>query len=534
MNLFRRAKNDDPELTALQQLAPWHQAIPLPSGHVTSDGNDVDSERTISVIDPWRLSATFASLFNGNGLEGKSFLDVGCNAGGYCFAAKEMGASRVLGFDARSHWIDQAEHVRSTRGLTSNDIEFNVMHLEELADANEQFDVTLFKGVFYHLPNPIRAIEILASVTRHVMLIDTATSSTTPDNSLILKFESPDHLMSGVDGLSWYPGGPEVISNLAKNYGFPASRLLYNRTSDRADPRDVASPLVGRCGLLVARNPATIQQPQSAPTPTAKTVANPAPPTTRPASDTTTATAPPKRETDPQNQPFIILGHQRSGSQLLQDLLSASPQLRVEGEWLGGHFRTKGEAFEPILNLIFGRPTHTHRHSGCRIFHDHLTESEHQAMAERPGMRVIHLERRNLLRAMVSSAVAQHTGQWSIFPHDVAASLDERRVTLDIAKTVRKLEYLSSALDTTRAFYAETPSIQVYYEDLVSDRGRELQRIGELLGVELRPGHETSLEKQNPETMRELVSNIGELETALVGTPWELMLAPTDPRGRPW
>ena len=89
-------------------------------------------------------------------------------------------------------------------------------------------------------------------------------------------------------------------------------------------------------------------------------------------------------------------------------------------------------------------------------------------------------------------------------------------------------------MDTTRAFYAETPSIQVYYEDLVSDRGRELQRIGELLGVELRPGHETSLEKQNPETMRELVSNIGELETALVGTPWELMLAPTDPRGRPW
>lgn len=256
--MFHRRGNDEQELAALEKLGPWHQAIPLPSGRLTSDGNPADSERAITVIDPWQMRGTFTSLFDGAGLAGKSFLDVGCNAGGYGFLANEMGASRVFGFDARPHWIDQAEHVRLARGLSTDEIEFDVMHLEELANSSEQFDVTLFKGVFYHLPNPIRALELLASVTRHVMLIDSATSVAAPDNSLILKFESPDHLMSGVDGMSWYPSGPEVITNIAKNYGFPAARVLYNRTGSKADTRDVASTSIGRCRVLVARDAKTI------------------------------------------------------------------------------------------------------------------------------------------------------------------------------------------------------------------------------------------------------------------------------------
>jgi len=56
------------------------------------------------------------------GLAGKSFLDAGCNAGGYCFVAKDLGAKETLGFDPRDHWIKQAEfckrHRSNTEGMT--------------------------------------------------------------------------------------------------------------------------------------------------------------------------------------------------------------------------------------------------------------------------------------------------------------------------------------------------------------------------------------------------------------------------------
>ena len=255
---------NDATLQALQELAPWHHAIELPSGHTTTDGNPADSTRFITAIDPRQMTPTLSNLFGGEGLRGRSFLDVGCNAGGYGFVAHSLGASRVLGFDARDHWVDQARFVRTQMGIADDAVRFETMHMNDVADLNERFDVTLFKGVFYHLPDPIRAVELLASVTEHVMFIDSATSVQAPDDTLTVKFESAEHLMSGVDGLSWYPGGPSVIAKIAAAFGFGHHHVLYNRIGQSNDTRDVASDSIGRCGVLVARDESALRNFNSA------------------------------------------------------------------------------------------------------------------------------------------------------------------------------------------------------------------------------------------------------------------------------
>jgi len=223
--------NREAIMSELRSLAPWHLNIHLTDDIYSSMGNldyyeDV-KKQGVSLVDPAKMKPLFQNLYS-EGLKSKSFLDVGCNSGGYCFLANELGASYAYGFDAREHWINQAHFVKMIKKLDDSAIEFAVHHLNDLANANRTFDVTLFKGVFYHLPDPVRAVEILAKVTNDIIIIDSASRVDIPEESMISKFEGTEKLMSGVDGLSWYPGGPKVIHNIGKQFGFEYSQVIYD------------------------------------------------------------------------------------------------------------------------------------------------------------------------------------------------------------------------------------------------------------------------------------------------------------------
>ncbi|MDP9034180.1 MAG: TIGR04290 family methyltransferase [Myxococcota bacterium] len=96
-------------------------------------------------------------------LEGRSVLDVGCNAGFYSIAMKERGASRVVGVDSDEGYLQQARFAAEVRGA---DIEFRRMSVYELGQLREKFDLVIFMGVLYHLRHPLLALDILR---RHVV-----------------------------------------------------------------------------------------------------------------------------------------------------------------------------------------------------------------------------------------------------------------------------------------------------------------------------------------------------------------------------
>ena len=91
-------------------------------------------------------------------LEGRSVLDIGCNAGFYSQEMKRRNAGRVLGIDSDPRYLRQAKFAAEQGGI---EIEFRLMSVYDVARLREKFDLVLFMGVLYHLRHPLLALDLL-------------------------------------------------------------------------------------------------------------------------------------------------------------------------------------------------------------------------------------------------------------------------------------------------------------------------------------------------------------------------------------
>jgi tRNA (mo5U34)-methyltransferase len=102
-------------------------------------------------------------------LEGKSVLDIGCNAGFYAIEMKRRGASRVLGIDSDQRYLDQAR--LATEVLGFHDIEFARVDVYDVGAIGETFDLVIFMGVLYHLRHPLLALDLIREHVAGDMLL---------------------------------------------------------------------------------------------------------------------------------------------------------------------------------------------------------------------------------------------------------------------------------------------------------------------------------------------------------------------------
>lgn len=213
----------------IDRLGPWLHAIEVAPGVSTATiGRPSGSGEgaVSSTYSPHNMMRALVGRLYPEGMGGRSFLDCGCNSGGHMFAAAEMGAGRCFGFDARRHWIDQARFLE--RHLPAADVDFAVCELTDLAGLGlEPFDVTLFSGLFYHLPDPVAGLKIAADLTKELIVVNTS-ALPRPEKGLMLSHESDSHVISGVDGLAWLPTGPDVVRDILAWCGFPHSRVDLN------------------------------------------------------------------------------------------------------------------------------------------------------------------------------------------------------------------------------------------------------------------------------------------------------------------
>lgn len=226
------------------RLGPWAHEIEIQDGVSTRISLDAPPGTYpaelldhVTFTNPREILRGTLSAVLPSGFEGRSFLDCACNGGGYVFAAKEMGAGRCFGFDAREHWIRQARFVLQHLDVRHDDVEFATCNLYDLPTRNlPRFDVTLFNGIFYHLPDPITGLQIAARLTDQLIIVNTAFRTGQADGSLALKMESVDAPLSGVDGLSWLPTGPQVVETILRWLGFVETRCLWQRETPAAGP----------------------------------------------------------------------------------------------------------------------------------------------------------------------------------------------------------------------------------------------------------------------------------------------------------
>jgi tRNA (mo5U34)-methyltransferase len=100
---------------------------------------------------------SFAHALPSN-LEGKTVLDIGCNAGFYSIEMKRRGAKKVVGIDSDERYLAQA---RFAAEVLETEIEFRQMSVYDVGTLNEKFDVVIFMGVLYHLRHPLLALDLL-------------------------------------------------------------------------------------------------------------------------------------------------------------------------------------------------------------------------------------------------------------------------------------------------------------------------------------------------------------------------------------
>lgn len=265
---------------------------------------------------------------------------------------------------------------------------------------------------------------------------------------------------------------------------------------------------------------------------------------------------------------FIILSGPRTGSHMLAQGLHSHPNVVCFREVFNGRldfiqygvegyddFSDADQAIrkrDPVGFLqarVFrdwpeevravGFKFHYTHHWGFEGLLDHLSGDR--------DLHVVHLQRRNALRSLVSLKMAERTGAW----------LEDNRPKVTASNAVRALRYpakaarrLSRALrrapaavlpakprvrierdelvehilsDAMRrenhlALYRDHPIFEVRYEDLVAKRDTTFAEVFRFLGVP--PARVAiSLRQQNPEPLRDLIENYDELRASFEGTP---------------
>jgi tRNA (mo5U34)-methyltransferase len=157
----------DEKRAGVERLQPWFHRIDLGDAVVTK-GVSVAGEAPDHPLPTWKVISEALPA----DLTGLSVLDVGCNAGFYSVEAKRRGAARVLGIDAQRHQVRQASFVARALGLP---MEFRRMSVYDLSpETVGVFDVTLALGLVYHLKHLVQGLERLHSVTRDLLILETA------------------------------------------------------------------------------------------------------------------------------------------------------------------------------------------------------------------------------------------------------------------------------------------------------------------------------------------------------------------------
>lgn len=225
----------------VEKMRPWHHDIEIneefSTGEVFSPTKILipAENEGVSLISPReRFLKRLDSLYP-DSLAGKRYLDCACNAGAYCFMARERGAEKVVGFDVRDHWINQAKFVQEQRTLAPTDrIEFHTLDLYDLPTRDfGKFDLTYFSGIFYHLPDPVTGLKIAADLTEDIIVVNTAMRRDENNPSgMTMAIESDTQVMSGVHQMSWYPNGPECIHNILSWMGFAEMKLTMDITRE--------------------------------------------------------------------------------------------------------------------------------------------------------------------------------------------------------------------------------------------------------------------------------------------------------------
>jgi tRNA (mo5U34)-methyltransferase len=222
------------DLQARVDAIRWWHSIDLGQGIVTKGVDHTQHERLARL----RLPAD---------LSGRSVLDIGAWDGFFSFEAERRGASRVVAADYYS-WHGTGwgtgrgkagfQLAREILGSRVEDVDIDVMDLAP--ERVGTFDLVLFLGVLYHLPNPLLALERVSSVAARCLVLETVVDMVGFGRPAAAFY--PGRELNG-DPTNWWGPNEAAVHGMLRGVGFTrvetvtptrsvpyrAARALYHR-----------------------------------------------------------------------------------------------------------------------------------------------------------------------------------------------------------------------------------------------------------------------------------------------------------------
>ena len=194
----------------VSKLSSWWHSIELGDGVVTPGCCSLEVQRPISLALP-------------DNLQGKSVLDIGCNNGLYSFLCEKKGA-KVTAIDNSCHFL---QGCYTARKILNSGIKIYGMDLFDLPKKmNRAFDVVLFCGVLYHLKHPLKALEILFSATKELLILESHYIET--DSKVPMMRLYPGKELNN-DPTNWWGPNIQCLIDMLKIAGFkrPETIVTY-------------------------------------------------------------------------------------------------------------------------------------------------------------------------------------------------------------------------------------------------------------------------------------------------------------------
>lgn len=159
---------------------------------------------------------------------GKSVLDIGAWDGFFSFEAERRGASQVLAVDSYSWtgdgWGTKAGFELARQALNSK-VQDRELEVDDVSPASVgTFDVVFFLGVLYHLRHPLLALEKVASVTKELLILETA-ADLLWSKSPAMAFYQGDELNK--DPTNWWAPNIPGLCGMLRACGFQRVEVVH-------------------------------------------------------------------------------------------------------------------------------------------------------------------------------------------------------------------------------------------------------------------------------------------------------------------
>ncbi len=107
-------------------------------------------------------------------IKGARVLDLACHDGRWSYALAAAGADEVLGIEARQELIDQFEHFPDATFKSRVKLHCQDMFaaLEDMVSRGERFNVVTLFGIFYHIMDHYRLLNLIRRLKPKIIIID--------------------------------------------------------------------------------------------------------------------------------------------------------------------------------------------------------------------------------------------------------------------------------------------------------------------------------------------------------------------------